>query len=66
MRTLLEQLKEQKKEQNKSEANMFSKAFQAGLYNEKAAPPKKEILPTYDPTNPKVYLDIQIGETKHE
>ena len=65
-RQTLETLKELRKKQNASEANMFQKAFQAGLYSEKKNPEKKEILPPYDPTNPKVYMDIQIGETKHE
>lgn len=64
IRNEYEQCKEEKKNYDRSQQNMFQKFFKEGVYNEKPSEITvlEETLPSYDPSNPKCFMDIQIGE----
>ena len=67
MRAEFEALKEDKKKQLQTEKGIFEKAFGGGLYEEKVDPvPNKNLssVPKYNPKNPKVFMDIKIGDTE--
>ena len=67
LRKVHEKIKAEKKEFNKTEASMFSKMMNSGLYEEKkGAPPKVDDLPKHNPKNPHVFMDISIGGEKQE
>lgn len=58
-------MKEEKKKYLESQKGAFEKAFAGGLYSEKKEPSRKveeSEVPKYDPSNPKVFMDIKIGD----
>ena len=66
MRTEYQKCKEMKKNYDKSQQNVFKSFFSSGVYNEKEAKLTKveDKLPDFDPNNPIVFMDIQIGENE--
>jgi len=67
LRKEFETIKEEKKKHMQSEKELFGKAFEGGLYEEKKAPAVKSSeneVPKYDPSNPKVFMDITLGDSE--
>ena len=67
LRKEFEVTKEQKKKYLSQQKGVFEKAFSSGLYSEKSDIVKTRVeseLPKYDPSNPKVFMDIQVGDTE--
>ncbi|CAI2366731.1 unnamed protein product [Moneuplotes crassus] len=58
--------KNEKKAYDKSQTKMFSNFFSQGVYNEKDPDitQYENELPEYNPSNPIVFLDIQIGDAE--
>ena len=48
----------------KKEQNMMKNFFAGGVYEDKKVVTQHNKLPTYKKTNPKVFLDVNIGETQ--
>ena len=60
-------IKDQKKAYLSTQKGIFAKAFSSGLYSEKEdakqdVEPEQLELPKYNPENPKVFMDIKIGD----
>lgn len=69
MRKEFDLTKEEKKKHIAQQKGVFEKAFSSGLYSEKKdASLSKSIseVPKYDPENPKVFMDIKIGDAEPE
>ena len=69
LRKEFELIKSEKKKYYSSQEGVFAKAFSSGLYNEKKDPVIKNVessLPKYNPKNPKVFMDIKIGDNESE
>ena len=67
IRSELEQCREEKKVYDKNQQNMFQKFFKEGVYEEKS---KSSViqneLPAYNPSNPKLFMDIKIGDSESQ
>ena len=64
IRAELQISKNEKKINDKDQQNAFKKFFNEGVYNEKKSEITKiyDELPSYNPSNPKWFMDIKIGD----